>query len=410
MPNITACRICGSGKLHVFLRLGPTPLANSFIKPERIGDPEPSYPLDVCLCNECGLVQLNYVVPPEVMFKDYIYFSSTSATMRGHFAMLASEVLADFAGKGSLVVEIASNDGVLLRNMLGKDVRILGVEPATNIALKANESGVRTLNDFFNSGCARKIRASEGPAKVVIANNVLAHVPDLKDFVTGVSSLLADDGVFIAEFPYLADLYSHLEFDTIYHEHLSYFSLKPIIRLFGQSGMELFDVKKQAVHGGTLRIYAQKKGGPRKASSGKIGGMLDEEKRLGLYGNEAYDKFASDVGTLRAELLALLRGLKKGGKKIAIYGAPAKGNTLLNYCKIGADLVEYAVDRSPYKQNHYTPGTHIMVYGPEKLDESKVDYLLILAWNMADEIMAQQASFKQSGGKFILPVPRPRIA
>ena len=409
MPKVEECRICKSADLHFFLKLGPTPLANRFIKPGHEGEPEPSYPLDVCLCKNCGLVQLGFVVPPEVLFRDYIYFSSTSTTICNHFAEMAKEVLDNYAKKGDLVVEIASNDGVLLKNMLGKGVRPLGVEPATNIAKVANREGIETLNDFFNSGTAKKILSERGPAKVILANNVFAHIPDLNDCVEGMELLLHKDGAVMIEFPQLSDLYENLEFDTVYHEHLSYFSLKPLMHLFSKFGMELFDAKKFPVHGGTLRIYVKKKGGPWKVNGEALSRLLANEERLGLYSKEAYDRFAKDVEGLRRELLRLLSGLKKKGKRIAIYSAPAKGNTLLNYCGIGTDIVDYAVDKSPAKQGLLTPGMHIPVFGLDKLRTDRPDYLLVLAWNFKDEIMAQQSEFAAAGGHFIIPVPKPEI-
>lgn len=409
MAAVKNCRICESTDLYFFLNLGSTPLVNNFVKVGHENDSEPVYPLEVCMCKNCGLVQLGYVVPPETLFRNYIYFSSTSVTMREHFAEYAKEVLDNYASKGDLIVEIASNDGVLLKNMLGKGVHPLGVEPATNIAEVARSIGVETLNDFFNSQTAEKICASRGMAKVIIANNVFAHIPEINDCVKGMKALLSPDGAIIMEFPHLYDLYQHLEFDTIYHEHLSYFSLKPLIHLFSKYDMELFDAKKLWVHGGTLRVYVQKKGGPHKVNSDAIKHLVSNEERMGLYSPEAYDKFAKDVANLRTELVAFLTKLKNDGKKIAIYGAPAKGNTLLNYCKIGTDLIDYAVDKSPAKQGLLTPGMHIRVYGPEKLRTDRPDYLLILAWNFRDEIIAQQSEFSKAGGKFIIPLPKPYV-
>lgn len=409
MPKVEACRICGSDSLFKFLDLGPTPLANSFVKPGDAGKDEPRYPLDVCLCRECGLVQLGYVVPPEIMFKDYIYFSSTSDTLRAHFAELAREALERHLSEGDLVVEIASNDGVLLKNLLGKGVRVLGVEPATNVARVAIESGVDTLNDFFNSETAKSIRESKGPAKLILANNVFAHIPDLHGCVQGFSTLLSDDGAVIIEFPYLGELCRNTEFDTIYHEHLSYFSLKPIMRLFESHGMEVFDASFQAVHGGTIRVYIQKKNGGHKVDAAKISGILASEAKAGLYDPAFYASFAQAVNRLRSELVSLLERLKAEGKSVAIYGAPAKGNTLLNFCKINTGLVSFAVDKSGYKQGLLTPGTHIPIFGTSLIMERRPDYLLILAWNFSDEIIAQQSEYRKSGGKFIIPVPKPRI-
>ena len=409
MPKVEECNICKSRDLHFFLNLGSTPLANSFVRAPWQGGEEQRYPLEVCLCRKCGLVQLGFMVPPEIMFKDYIYFSSTSSTIRAHFAKLAEEVLRKFAGKGDLVVEIASNDGVLLKNMLGRGVRPLGVEPAENVAKMAIAAGVETEVDFFNSKTAERILSGKGAAKVIIANNVFAHIPDLNDFVKGMSRLLADDGAVIIEFPYLCNLFENLEFDTVYHEHLSYLSLKPLVHLFSNAGMELFDAQMFEVHGGTIRIYVQKAGGPHEVNSARLGSFLAKEEKLGLYSPAAYDRFAKDVEILREELLALLSGLKKEGKRIAIYSAPAKGNTLLNYCNIGTDIIDYAVDKSPAKQGFLTPGMHIPVFGLEKLHTEPPDYLLILAWNFKDEIMKQEAAFAAAGGRFIIPVPKPRI-
>lgn len=407
MSEVKKCRICGSSGLYRFLDLGSTPLANSFLKTADVKG-EHSYPLNVLFCEECGLVQLGYIVPPEQLFCDYIYFSSTSDTMRAHFASLAAEVLERFAGKGSLVVEVASNDGVLLKNMLGKGVRILGVEPATNIAAVANKAGVETLNEFFNSKTAAEIAKTRGRAKAVLANNVFAHIPDLHDFLKGLDALLDKDGVAIIEVPYLADMYEKREFDTIYHEHLAYFSIKPLVYLFGAYAMEIFDVKRVPVHGGTIRAYVQRKGAGNKAT-GEVGKLLALEKKMGLHSKEAYDKFARDVESLRDELLGLLNRLRGEGKRVAGYGAPAKGNTLLNYFHIGRGLLEYTVDKSPYKVGLFTPGTRLPVYDVSRIESDRPDYLLILAWNFSDEIIRQQSSYAKSGGRFIIPVPSPKI-
>ncbi len=407
MPEVKKCRICGSSGLYKFLDMGRTPLANRFLRSDAEKD-EPSYPLNVLFCGECGLVQLGYIVPPEQMFRDYIYFSSTSDTMRAHFAGLASEVLERFAVPGSLVVEVASNDGVLLRNMLGKGVRTLGVEPATNIAKVANESGIETLNEFFNHSTAKEIASRKGKAKAILACNVFAHIPDLHDFVKGLDALLDQDGVAIIEVPYLVDMYEKREFDTIYHEHLAYISVKPLVRLFGSHSMEIFDVKRQPVHGGTIRIYAQRKGGKNRRT-GEPDGLLRLEEGMGLHSRAAYDKFARDVEALRSELVGLLKRLKSEGKSVAAYGAPAKGNTLLNYFGIGRELVRYTVDKSPYKVGLFTPGVRLPVYDVSRIALDRPDYVLILAWNFSDEIIRQQSGYLKAGGHFIIPVPSPKI-
>jgi hypothetical protein len=409
MPSIDRCRICASADLHFFLNLGNTPLANSFVRVENAGSPEPHYPLHVGLCRSCGLVQLGHVVDRELLFKDYIYFSSTSETIRKHFAALAEEVLEEHAREGDLIVEVASNDGVLLKHLLGRGVRALGVESATNIAQVANQAGVETINDFFDSRTAAKIAASRGPAACILANNVLAHIADLHDCAAGMRTLLADTGTVIVEVPYLCEFFENLEFDTVYHEHLSYFSLKPIIQLFGQFDMEVIDAKELPVHGGSIRIYLQKKGSARRINTPRVAALLEKERMLGLYEPDSWNDFAKKVETLRVDLVALLQNLKDAGKRVAIYGTPAKGNTLLNYCRIGTELAEYAVDGSRYKQNLLTPGMHIPVHAPQKIAGDKPDYLLVLAWTLIDEIMNQQDAFRKGGGRFIQPVPTPRI-
>jgi hypothetical protein len=354
------------------------------------------------------LVQLGYTVPPEILFKNYLYFSSTVETLKRHFADFAAEIAEKYAGDNGLVVEIGSNDGVLLKNFQGKQVRALGFEPAANVAKAAREAGVDTINDFFNSSTAAKLKEERGTANVIIANNVFAHVAGLHDLVRGMEILLAQQGVMIIEFHHLASLYSHMEFDSIYHEHLCYYSLKPVMHLFGMFGMEVFDVKKIPIHGGSLRIYVQKKGGGH-AISQNVQAILNEEETLGLYKLETYRDFAGKIASIRDELLAMLKKLKSEGKRVAGYGAPAKCTTLLNYFGIGPGLVEYIVDRSPSKQNRLVPGVHVPICGPERLKSDRPDYLLILAWNISEEIMKQQSEFRASGGKFIVPIPRPEI-
>ncbi len=405
--QITKCRICESSGIHRFLQLGATPPANSFVKPEDAAS-EVSFPLELFLCSDCGLVQLGYTVPPEALFRNYLYFSSTSETLKRHFAALAEEIMQRFVKPGGLVVEIGSNDGVLLRNFAGKAAVAIGFEPATNVAEVARAAGVETINDFFNSSTAAALLEEKGPASAIVATNVFAHIAGLKDLVKGMQLLLGKDGVVIVEFHHLASLYSHMEFDSIYHEHLCYYSMKPIQNLFGLYGMEVFDVKKITIHGGSLRVYAQKIGAGRPISP-EVQKIVDEEEAIGLYQLKTYERFAGDIAGLRDELLALLRKLKSEGKRIAGYGAPAKCTTLLNYFGIGPDLVEYIVDRGAAKQNRLVPGVHIPIVGPEKLQSDRPDYLLLLAWNLCDEIVGQQEEFRKSGGKFIVPIPKPRI-
>jgi len=407
VPQIEKCRVCESSEIVPILKLGATPPANSFVKPQD-AMAQQSFPLELFMCKKCLLVQLGYTVPPEVLFKNYLYFSSTSETLKGHFAALAQEIMEKYAHDGEIVVEIGSNDGVFLRNFVGKKVRGIGFEPATNVAKVAQGAGVETINDFFNLENAQKFLAEKGSAKVIVATNVFAHIAQLRELVQGMERLLAKDGVVIIEFHHLASLYGHMEFDSIYHEHLCYYSLKPLQTLFGFYGMEIFDVKKIPIHGGSLRIYVQKKAAGREISA-NVGQIVGEEEELGLYHLETFEKFAGKIGRLKKELVGMLQKLKSEGKSVAGYGAPAKCTTLLNYCGIGPDLLEYIVDKGAAKQNLLVPGVGIPIYGPQKLLETKPDYVLILAWNLYDEIVRQQAEFKAQGGKFIVPIPEPRI-
>jgi hypothetical protein len=354
-------------------------------------------------------VQLGYVVMPEVLFRDYIYVSSTSETIRQHFAQYAADV-AERVGPGNpLVVEIASNDGCLLKAFKGLPIRILGVEPARNLAALAEQDGVPTLPEFFTVAIAKEILRRHGPAKAIIANNVLAHVDDLDDFCRGLQLLLAEDGDFYLEVPHLLDLVQKREFDTIYHEHLSYFSLGALCTLFERFAMGVVGVKKVGVHGGSLQVHVTRRDGrgPRSEAAERI---LAEEARYHLTSPGLLIDFGRAVKRLREDLLTLLRRLKsKEGAFIVGYGAPAKGNTLLNYCGIGRDLLEYTVDRSPFKQGLFTPGTRIPVFAPERVLYDQPPYLLLLAWNFADEVLRQQRQYRERGGWFIIPIPEPQV-
>lgn len=403
------CRVCKSVLANKFLSLGTTPLANSFLRPKDLDKPETFYPLDVCFCSVCGLVQLAHVVPPEIMFRNYVYVSGTSTTIPAHFALLAKEVVERFKlYKDSLVVDIGGNDGTLLRGFKNLNVRTLDIEPATNIARIAEGFGIETVNEFWNRNTAVNVAKERGKAKVIIGTNVFAHVDDWDDFLDGINALMADDGIFIIEAPYLVDLIEKVQFDTIYHEHLSYLAVRPLLTLFKRFGLELFDCKRVDIHGGSIRLYIKKSASGIQAS-GAVEELVLLEKRLKLDSLDTYLGFAAKVELLRQKLLGLLWRLKSEGSRIAGYGAPAKGNTLLNYCNVGTELVAYTVDKSPLKQGLYTPGTRIPIFPAEKLLEDSPEYVLILAWNFADEIIQQQKAFREKGGKFIIPLPEPRV-
>ena len=401
------CHICQSKKLHRFLSLGPIPLANSFLQPNQLGVTEPYYPLDVCFCSNCGLVQLAQVITPEILFKDYAYLTGTSEPMKAHFAKLAESIIERFSlTEGNLVLDIGSNDGTLLENFQRYGMRVLGIEPATNVAKLALLRGVETLDDFFDEGLARRICLDRGQPRVILGTNVLAHVADLEGFLRGVNHLLANDGVFVIEVPYLVDMLSKVEFDTIYHEHLRYFAVRPLVTLFSKFGMGIVDAERVNVHGGSLRVYVQKFIRSLPSSGTELLSLETETKVDSL---ETYQKFAEDVSRIKEELLSLLKALKNRGAKITGYGAPAKGNILLNYCKIGTDILDYITDTTPFKQGCYTPGMHIPIFPESHFHEFLPDYALLLAWNYADEILQKEHEYRQAGGKFIVPIPRLQI-
>jgi C-methyltransferase C-terminal domain/Putative zinc binding domain/Methyltransferase domain len=404
-----SCRACGGRDLWRFLALGPTPLANAFLASPDAFAFEPRYPLDVYFCRTCSLVQLVDLIDPEVLFRHYVYVTGTSETIAAHNRRYTGNLVDQLhLGDNDLVVEVASNDGSLLKCFQPYGVRTLGVEPATNIAEMARAAGIQTVACFFNGAAAGRIREAHGPARVVIANNVLAHVDDPQDFLAGGKTLLTEQGRVVIEVPYLRDLLDRLEYDTIYHEHLCYFSVSTLVRLCDAVGLSVLRMEHVPVHGGSLRMH----GGARDECGPHAGDVLawaDEERRLGLSDPARYERFAAEVSASRRALLALLRSLRSEGKTIAAYGAPAKGNTLLNYCGIDARLVSYTVDQNPLKVGQYTPGMHIPVLPVATLLEHQPDFVLILAWNLAEEIMRQQQEYRRRGGRFILPVPVARV-
>jgi len=404
-----SCRACDGDQLQLFLSLGPTPLANSFLhSPEEAVD-ELTFPLDVYFCKTCSLVQLLDVIDPAVLFSDYIYVTGTSDTIAAHNSDCARTVV-DLLKLGAedLVVEVASNDGSLLKCFKRYGVRTLGIEPATNIAKMASSEGIETINEFFNSTIAQRVRKTYGPAKVAIGNNVLAHVDETQDFLHGFKKLLSEDGLVVMEVPYLRDLIDQLEYDTIYHEHLCYFSVNTLMRLCEAVGLSIVRLDHVTVHGGSLRMYAGSQS-LHENHARDIYILAREEHEAGLTSFTLYERFAEQVANNRRKILDLLQSLKNSGNTLAGYGAPAKGNTLLNYCKVDADLVPYTVDKNPMKVGRYTPGTHIPVLPVSTLVERQPDYVLILAWNFAKEIMMQQREYRDRGGRFILPIPEPQI-
>jgi len=399
------CRICGS-ETESFLSLGQTALANSYLSKEQLDEDEPKFPLELSFCDTCKVVQLNYTVPPELMFKHYLYVTSTSNTFRQHFTQYAEDVAKEFnLNENSLAVDIGSNDGLLLKGFQKFGVKTIGVEPASNVAKIAEEDGVETINDFFNDRVAAKIIETKGQADVVTANNVFAHTDTIKDIVKNVKKLLKDDGIFVIEAAYLVDMLRDMTFDSVYHEHLFYYSLTALKYFFEDNGMTIFKVQHVPSHGGSLRVFVKKQGSSVDSS---VTEMLEKEK--GVVDNiETYKNFAAKVYDSKEKLVKLLKELKNQGKSIAAYGAPAKATTLLSFCEIGKDVIDYVVDDSPLKQNLFMPGSHIPIVTSEMLDSRQPDYILILAWNFAEEILKKTQKYADAGVKFIIPVPEPVI-
>lgn len=404
----TTCRACGDARLTRFLELGPQPLANANLTTIDEAADELRFPLDLYFCETCSLVQLADVIDPEVLFRHYLYVTGTSETIAAHNRAYADTVAALLhLGADDLVVEVASNDGSLLSCFRDLGVRTLGVEPATNIAQMARARGIDTVGEFFGGDTGARLREERGAARAVIGNNVLAHVDDTADFLRGARALIAGDGLVITEVPYAREMLTKLEYDTVYHEHLCYFSITALLRLCDTVGLCVVRVDEVSVHGGSVRMYAG-----RREHYGTHGAdvlrMVEAERDIGLTSLVRWQQFALDVQNQRAGLLDLLANLRVEGKTVAGYGAPAKGNTLLNYCAIGTDQVPYTVDRNPLKIGTLTPGMHLPVLLVETLLERQPDYVLILAWNFAEEIMRQQAEYHRRGGKFIVPIPTAR--
>ena len=399
------CRHCGNALEHTLIDLGMSPLCESFLTPVQLGEPETYYPLHVRLCDSCWLVQLPEFVSPAHIFTEYAYFSSYSTTWVAHAKRYCELMKARLdLGPDSFVVELGSNDGYLLQHFLELGQRVLGVEPAANVAETARSRGIPTRTAFFGTETAREVVAEHGRADLIAANNVLAQVPELNDFVAGMTYLLAPQGVMTIEVPHLQRLIAENQFDTIYHEHFSYFSLITVERLAAASGLVPIDVEMLPTHGGSLRIYLAHRGS-RHPISPRVGSMLAQERAARLDTLSAYSDFASRVQRTKRDLLAVLIAAKEEGKCICGYGAPGKGNTLLNYCGIGTDFLDFTVDRNPYKHGRYTPGMHIPIKPVEAIDAAQPDYILILPWNLKQEIVAQMHHVGAWGGKFIVPIP-----
>ena len=405
-----ACRFCAAPLSLTFADLGMSPPSNSYLKPERLGSMERFYPLHARVCESCFLVQLEEFEGPEEIFSDYAYFSSYSDSWLRHAENYAATVCERFQlHADSQIVEIASNDGYLLQYFLRRDMHVLGVEPAANVAAVAQGKGVPTSVAFFGAATAERLVGEGHQADLLIANNVLAHVPDLNDFVRGMRILLKPDGVITVEFPHLLELIRGHQFDTIYHEHFSYFSFSAAERVFAAHGITLFDVEELSTHGGSLRIYGRHAANTALPVSERVHALRQRESAAGLDDMEIYRSFADLVKRTKRSLLKFLIDAQERGHSVVGYGAPAKGVTLLNYCGVRSDLLAYTVDRSPHKQGCFLPGVHIPVHPPEHIFQTKPDYVLILPWNLQDEIVEQMAGIRAWGGRFVVPLPEVRI-
>lgn len=404
-----SCRLCGNNKLTQFLDLGYTPPADTFLLKAQLDEPETYYPLKVLRCDSCMFVQLSYVVPKDVLYRnDYPYESSITRTGRKHFDDFAKVIVETYGlADTDLVIDVGSNVGVLLKGFQDRGCRVLGIEPADNIAQIANKNNIQTESVFFSPDVAKQILSNYGKTKVITASNVFAHIDDLNAVLECLDILLDDDGIFVIEAPYLANLISNLEYDTIYHEHLSYLSIKPLVLFFKNNGFEIFDIQQVDIHGGSIRIFVSRQSS-RKISE-KVSNMIKFENDNDIYSTNNLMSFSNNVKQNRSDLMSLLYSLKSDGKRIAAVSAPAKGMTLLNYCGIGKNILEFVTEKSNLKINKYTPGGHIKVLPDSALVTEEIDYALLLAWNFKDEIMGNLSEYRDAGGKFIIPIPNPTI-
>ena len=407
---LPSCRFCAAPLRHTFVDLGMSPLCESYVPAERLNAMEPFYPLHARVCERCLLVQLEEFVAADEIFTEYAYFSSYSDSWVAHARAYAEMAIERFGlGPESLVVELASNDGYLLQHIIERGIPALGIEPAANVAVAAREKGIETVVEFFGRELAARLLAEGRRADLLAANNVMAHVPDLNDFVGGMEPLLAPHGVVTIEVPHLLRLVEDNQFDTIYHEHFSYFSLLTARKVLAAHGLEVFDVDELKSHGGSLRIYAQRRSTGSRPVGPKVEALLERERALGFDTLEGHAGFSAQVKETKWRLLEFLIQCRREGKRVAGYGAPGKGNTLLNYCGIRSDLLEFTVDRNPYKQGQFLPGTHIPIRHPEALEQARPDFILILPWNLKEEIVTQLSYTREWGARCVVPIPEAEV-